>query len=135
MITCCIQDGEKVFADSRIVDPCAEILLQESQKHGCDVLAYLFMPNHCHFILRGISETSDPLKAVRYFKQKTGFWLSKNASGAKWQRSYYDHIIRDENEMERHIGYILENPIRKDLVSNWQKYPFKGSSVYDFGEW
>ena len=32
--------------------------------------------------------------------------------GRLWQRNYYEHIIRDENELERICTYIAENPAR-----------------------
>jgi len=30
----------------------------------------------------------------------------------KWQRNYYEHIIRDENELNRIRKYIIENPLK-----------------------
>jgi putative transposase len=32
-----------------------------------------------------------------------------------WQRNYYDHIIRDERDLEHHRRYILENPLSWEL--------------------
>lgn len=32
-----------------------------------------------------------------------------------WQRNYYEHIIRDQTDYERIVGYILDNP------ANWDK--------------
>lgn len=32
-----------------------------------------------------------------------------------WQRNYYEHIVRDENELNRIRKYIIENPIKWDL--------------------
>ena len=32
----------------------------------------------------------------------------------KWQRNYYEHIIRDEDSLNRIRQYILDNPIRWD---------------------
>ena len=29
-----------------------------------------------------------------------------------WQRSFYDHIIRNREDYEKHIQYICENPLR-----------------------
>jgi len=29
-----------------------------------------------------------------------------------WQRNYYEHIIRDENELNRVRQYILDNPAK-----------------------
>jgi len=32
-----------------------------------------------------------------------------------WQRNYYEHVIRDDNDYESIVGYILTNPF------NWEK--------------
>ena len=32
-----------------------------------------------------------------------------------WQRNYYEHIIRDENSLNRIRQYIVDNPIRWDI--------------------
>ena len=38
----------------------------------------------------------------------------KCRTGKLFQRSYYDHIIRNDRDLDEHIRYILENPL------NWQ---------------
>ena len=35
-----------------------------------------------------------------------------NLSDKLWQRNYYEHIIRDENELEQIRTYIVNNPIK-----------------------
>lgn len=52
-----------------------------------------------------------------------------------WQKDYYDHIIRRPEDVQKHVRYILDNPVRKGLVDDWKKYPFKGSTLHDFDEW
>ena len=38
---------------------------------------------------------------------------SRNTPGAKlWQRNYYEHVIRDEDDLNRIRQYILDNPAR-----------------------
>ncbi|MDZ7623878.1 MAG: hypothetical protein U5J96_05445 [Ignavibacteriaceae bacterium] len=69
------------------------------------------------------------------FKKKTGFWLYKNKPDYKWQKDYYDHILRKEEDLETLIKYILNNPVRIGLVENWKLYKFKGSTVYNLDEW
>lgn len=61
--------------------------------------------------------------------------MSMNKSGMKWQKDFYDHIIRTKEDMVTQVKYILDNPVRKRLVSSWEEYPFKGSigcNVEDF---
>jgi len=38
--------------------------------------------------------------------------------GTFWQREYYDHLIRNENELQGALRYVAENPVKAGLV-NW----------------
>ena len=83
--------------------------------------AYVIMPNHVHMILH-ISATnalngpmwaSAPTNAsiptlVRSWK----ILISKELNQSIWQRSYYDHIIRDERDYATKMQYIAENPAK-----------------------
>lgn len=40
-----------------------------------------------------------------------------------------------DDDIEKQVYYILENPVRKGLVNNWKEYPFKGSTIYNFEKW
>jgi len=53
--------------------------------------------------------------------------MMSNQSDIKWQKDFYDHVIRRHEDITNQIKYILDNPVRKRLVSSWQEYPFKGS--------
>jgi REP element-mobilizing transposase RayT len=93
------------------------------------------MPDHVHFLLQGKTEFSSSLQVMYKFAQKTGFLLSKRFPQFKWQKDFYDHILRKENDLKRMIEYILLNPVRKEIVKDWREYPFKGSTIYNFDEW
>ena len=92
------------------------------------------MPDHLHLVLEGKSEKSDLWKAVGLFKQKTGFLLSKNKKDIRWQKDFYDHLHRKDEDLKKHIIYILDNSVRSGLVDNWEDYPFKGSLDFDLEE-
>ena len=111
------------------------ILLEEMESYFCDAHVYLFMPDHCHLLLQGKSDNSDILKMLKIFKQKTGYWLSQNKSDYKWQKDFYDHILRKDDDIPKQINYILQNPVRKELVSDWRGYPYKGSTIHNLSEW
>jgi menaquinone-specific isochorismate synthase len=40
-------------------------------------------------------------------------------TGQFWQREYYDHLVRSEEEFHRIVGYIAENPAKVGL-KNWK---------------
>ena len=48
----------------------------------------------------------------------------------RWQKSYHDHIIRDESDFDNHIQYIKYNPIKHNLSDNW-KYVFTNPKYLD----
>ena len=93
------------------------------------------MPDHCHFLIRGKNKDSDMKKMILAFKQITGYWMSKNLQDTVWQKNFFDHLLRSDDDINKHINYILLNPVRKQLTENWHDYPFKGSTVFDLEAW
>ena len=43
-------------------------------------------------------------------------------SGRTWQNRYWDHIIRDQEDMNRHLDYIHYNPVKHGLVKSSRAY-------------
>jgi hypothetical protein len=85
------------------------------------------MPDQQHMIITGTHEDADLIKIITEYKQKTGYWLSKNRIGIRWQKDFYDHIIKKNENLSTQVRYILDNPVRKGLVSHWYEYCYKGS--------
>jgi REP element-mobilizing transposase RayT len=125
--TVCIKNRRHVFTNSHIVENFTDIFASSIKKHLCVNWVYLFMPDHFHFILEGTSLDANLWKAVVLFKQKTGYWFSKNMPEAQWQKDFFDYLHRKDLDLKEHIFYILDNPVRKGIVKNWKDYPHKGS--------
>jgi len=47
--------------------------------------------------------------------------------GDLWQRSYFEHVLRDDEDPFQVARYILDNPVRAGLVQSPENYPFLGS--------
>jgi len=45
-------------------------------------------------------------------------------TGAFWHSESYDHVIRDADELNRTIRYILENPVKAGLCKHWKDWPW-----------
>jgi putative transposase len=41
-----------------------------------------------------------------------------------WQPRFWEHMIRDENDFERHLEYILYNPVKHGLVTRVRDWPY-----------
>jgi len=113
--------------NSGIVNKFIDILTSVVAKERCIVPVYCFMYDHQHLIISGTCTDADIWRAVVSYKQKTGFWMSGNKPGMAWQKDFYDHVIKTNTDIAMQVKYILDNPVRKGLVSFWEEYPFKGS--------
>lgn len=133
--TLCIKDRKVLFNGYNIFKTFETVLLNELVDFDCSAYVYLFMPDHLHLLLSGNNPDSNIKKCLDMFKQKTGFWLSKNNESVKWQKDYYDHFIMSEENLDIHINYILNNPVRAGIVRYWKEYKFKGSTIYNLDEW
>jgi REP element-mobilizing transposase RayT len=45
-----------------------------------------------------------------------------NRKGSFWQSKSYDHIVRNEDELERIIKYVVYNPVKAGLVDKWEEW-------------
>lgn len=129
--TCCIFDKRNLFKEPGVVKRFEEILLQELTVFNLGSYVYIFMSNHLHLVTYGKVSSSNPLLFMKSFKQKTGYWISKNLSQYRWQKDFYDHIIRNDEDIRNQVYYILNNPVRAGIVNHWKEYPHKGSTEYN----
>jgi putative transposase len=125
-ITTCFENAGTAFVSGDIVKQFVSFLTQKVREARCRVPVYCFMPEHLHLIIRGTCDEADVLTAMYAFKQQTGFWFRKH-SPYRWQKDFHDHIIRSDEDLDAHIRYIANNPVRRGLVESWGQYPFTGA--------
>ena len=95
----------------------------ERRFEGVVLDCYVIMPNHIHFVIRKEKDsgahTGAPLpEIVKWFKtQTTNAYIRAVKAGLYapfdghlWQRNYYEHVIRHEQELQEIRSYILNNP-------------------------
>lgn len=89
--------------------------------------AFVVMPNHVHGVLF-IETASSPGEERRRFGSPQPRSLSTIIGGYKsavpreaatgatvWQRGFYEHVIRNDGDLQRVRRYIAENPAKWDL--------------------
>lgn len=101
--------------------------------------AYFIMPNHVHVVLQP-NEANDKkaqyesgslsaiLHSLRSYTAKEANKVL-DRKGTFWQSEAYDHLVRDNNELQRIIYYVENNPVRAGLVRNPEDWQY--SSAYD----
>jgi len=83
------------------------------------LIAWSVMPNHVHVVFRPASGYSLE-KILHSWKSFTSKEANKilGKSGEFWERESYDHLVRDAQELQRIVRYVVENPVKANL-KNW----------------
>ena len=76
---------------------------------------YVIMPDHVHLILIIANDEdgqiiSAPTKSIITVIGQLKRWISKEIGFPVWQKSFYEHIIRDQDDYITKAEYILNNP-------------------------
>lgn len=83
------------------------------------LLAAQVMPDHVHLILRP-SEGFPLSRIMKGIKGVTARRLNliRGKKGSLWQDEYLDRILRDENELQQKLEYMLANPLKASLCKD-----------------
>lgn len=95
-------------------------LLELPQRfEGVKIGEYVIMPNHIHAVIFMCQSVEDAdrqyglIDVIRVYKSLTARLCKKEAEIENlFQRSYYDHFIRDKEDFEKIVRYIRENPMK-----------------------
>lgn len=88
-----------------------------------NVIKYIIMPNHIHILIEfidtpqnshGRKDLSKIIGGLKRYVSKE-FNQDKTNKIEIWQKSYYEHIIRNEKEFNEILEYIIYNPLKWEL--------------------
>jgi REP-associated tyrosine transposase len=133
-LTFCTADRHRAFTDAQIVDLVRSQILRATETHDFEIPAYCFMPDHLHLLAHGTRETSDMTKFVHAAKQLSGHAYHARTGKRLWQPSYFEHVLREEDDTWGVAAYIVGNPLRAGLVTRVDEYPYLGSCTVSLEE-
>ncbi len=123
LITICTVNRRAVFAEPRYAGAAFRSLLEGPVCREADAVAVCLMPDHLHLLL--IAKHVSLISLVDRWKTYTTNLLHKMGfRGPIWQRSFYDHALRREEDVAEAARYVISNPVRKGLVEEWKSYPY-----------
>jgi putative transposase len=108
-------------------------------KRPFSVEAVVVLPDHLHIVMTLPLDDADFPGRWKRCKSlftrlvaKRGDAGPRNRRGeyALWQRRYWEHTIRDESDLVRHIDYFHFNPIKHGLVSRIGEWPYSSFHHY-----
>lgn len=122
-ITICTAGRRKFFLDPAPADATVGSLRTGSFADGAAVLAYCLMPDHLHLLIE--VRNGDLVKLIGNWKRFTANILRKHGiEGPVWQRGFFDHALRKDEDLRVVAEYILANPVRSGLVERTEDYPY-----------
>jgi putative transposase len=88
---------------------------------------YVIMPDHIHFFCAPADDKAVTLeKWIAFWKSYTSRrWPNRNESPI-WQRHFWDTQLRKNESYDRKWNYVVENPVRAELVAKPEDWPYQG---------
>ena len=117
-----------------------DAVLQVKLRHPFESVAWVVLPDHMHAIWTLPSDDAD--FSTRWLLIKAAFSrgtpreesiraarLRKGERGI-WQHRFWEHLVRDEGDLRRHVDYVHFNPVKHGHVSRASDWPH--SSIHRY---
>ncbi|OGO25848.1 MAG: hypothetical protein A2136_09965 [Chloroflexi bacterium RBG_16_54_11] len=109
-----------------------DTLKQVQKIHPFHLTAYVILPDHFHFLMNpgdSVGNFSVIVKSIKWnytFEYKKAHNISSPLNF--WQKRFWDHVIRDEQDFKNHFDYIHWNPVKHGYVespADWEYSTFR----------
>ncbi|AGA91584.1 transposase [Thioflavicoccus mobilis 8321] len=113
--------------------------------HPFEILAWVVLPEHMHAIWSLPPDDSD--YSTRWNQIKGGFSRripadergsasrSRKRERGIWQRRFWEHLIRDEKDLEQHLSYVHYNPVKHGHARQAADWPYSSFHLFVRREW
>ncbi len=118
-ITLCTQNRKCLFGsigDDKLIPSSIGTtvisIIDEYRHHypGIEIQQYVVMPNHIHFLIfRNPGNESHAISLSRFISHMKSF-ITLQCGKSFWQRGFYDHVVRTEQDKLEIMEYIQNNP-------------------------
>lgn len=124
-IVATVQGRHPIFADESNVELLRETMRRVKGIHPFAMRAYVFLPEHLHLLVQVLGSTT--ISEVLHSIQRNLTLNYKRAHGIAhethlWQHGFWDHVIRDEEDLAGHFHYIHYNPVKHGYVKKPEDY-------------
>jgi putative transposase len=122
-ITICTYNRRPLFENNEYAGLTFNTLRSGPFGKQTELYAACLMPDHIHLLLSPVEENL--IDSVNRWKSYTAnLLLKKGLTGSCWQRGFYDHALRKEEDIRATAEYIVNNPLRAGIVGPGHDYPF-----------
>ncbi|CAN7643646.1 transposase [Aquipseudomonas alcaligenes] len=115
-----------------------EAIIEVRRTRPFHILGWVLLPDHLHAIWKlpeGDADYSTRWKLIKRHVTRTcsahyprpDLWSqhrSNKGHGTLWQHRFWEHLIRDENDLHRHLDYLHGNPLKHGYVAQVADWPW-----------
>jgi len=136
LMTVCCKDKQPLFLNHEAARAAALILNKVLQSQNSKILAWVVMPDHLHLLLQ-LAEGETLPKTMNRINSCTAIAINKALSrhSPVWQGAYHDHALRDIDQLNAAIQYVVSNPIRAGIAVSLGDYPYWNICYAEPSEW
>ena len=143
-LTLVTYDRRKLFYSSEVRQLLLDAIAHVEEYHPFDMVAYCILSNHVHFLWRMPEDDDNYSMRIAEIKKRfskcykdtygqidqINLSQRKRGESGLWQRRFWEHYIRNEEDLHMHIDYIHYNPVKHGLVKRVSDWPH--SSFFDY---
>jgi putative transposase len=118
----------------RYIDVLREAVRVVKARYPFVIHAWVVLPEHTHFVIElpeGDCDYSLRIRLIKaYFSRHLPKDEMRNLARQRrhergiWQRRFWEHLIRDERDFERHVDYVHFNPVKHGWVACVKDWPY-----------
>jgi len=128
-VTCCTYRRRAHLANERVHEAFVKFSKRAESDFGVAVGRYVILPDHLHLFVAlpdgvKLGEWVGTLKRV--LARALG---ATGSSDPVWQRGFFDHLLRSNENYAEKWSYVRENPVRAGLVKSADDWHFCGEIV------
>ncbi len=122
-LTTCVANRRPIFRSRHRAAIVLDAIRWSNTESRFFVAAAVVMPDHLHFA--GQLGDSTLARVMHTLKSFSATHLAKTGIETPvWQNGYHDHVLRDDEDYNTRLRYLIENPMRAGLVERGERYPY-----------
>lgn len=118
---------ENIFKREKDYEVFRNLLYKYIRKHGLHLLAYCFMPNHYHLILKCGTDVSSVTRFMRSFMVAYAMYFNRkhNKVGHLFQGPFQVRRLQGIKDLETVKNYLKNNPLEAELIGGEERESYR----------
>jgi putative transposase len=123
-ITTVTYERQTIFNDFKSARLLIQTLRQSQLEQQSETIGFVLMPDHLHWMVR-LNHPTKLSRLMMIIKGRSARQINqlRNNKEPIWQKGYYDHCLRDDEDLIKNMRYIVANPLRAGIVQSLKLYP------------